>query len=59
MKTLSKWYDVEVAFVNEEDKKLRFTGNLARYADFSNILEKIERTNEVEFEITNNLITIK
>jgi len=59
MKTLSKWYDIEVTFPNEEQKKLRFTGNLQRYADFSSILEQIERTNEVEFEITNNLITIK
>ena len=59
MKTLSKWYDVQVVFSNEDDKKLRFTGNLERYADFSNILGKIERTNEVEFEITNKLITIK
>lgn len=59
MKTLSKWYDVQVVFANEEDKKLRFTGNLERYAQFSNILNKIERTNEVKFEIENNRITIK
>lgn len=59
MKTLSKWYDVQVVFTNEDDKKLRFTGNLERYTDFNNILGKIERTNEVEFEITDKLITIK
>jgi len=59
MKTLSKWYDVQVVFANEDDKKLRFTGNLERYIDFSNILGKIERTNEVKFEITDKLITIK
>lgn len=59
MKTLSKWYDVQVVFANEKDKELRFTGNLERYADFNNILEKIERTNEVQFTIENNLITIK
>jgi transmembrane sensor len=59
MKTLSKWYDVQVVFANENDKKLRFTGNLERYTDFNNILRKIERTNEVEFQITDKLITIK
>lgn len=59
MKTLSKWYDVQVVFSNEDAKKLRFTGNLERYTDFNNILGKIERTNEVEFEITDKLITIK
>jgi len=59
MKTLSKWYDVQVVFANENDKNLRFTGNLERYTDFNNILRKIERTNEVKFEITDKLITIK
>lgn len=59
MNTLSKWYDVQFAFANEEDKNLRFTGNLERYADFSEILKKIERTNEVDFSIENKKITIK
>jgi transmembrane sensor len=59
METLSKWYDVQVTFTEEELKNLRFTGNLERHAEFSDILGKIERTNEVKFEITNNLITIK
>jgi ferric-dicitrate binding protein FerR (iron transport regulator) len=59
MNTLSKWYDVQVVFTNQSDKKLRFTGNLERYEDFNNILTKIERTNEVKFEIEKNLITIK
>ena len=59
MNTLSKWYDVQVVFANEEDKKLRFTGNLERYVDFSDILGKIERTNEIEFAIANNTIIIQ
>ena len=59
MNTLSKWYDVQFAFTNEDDKNLRFTGNLERYADFSEILKKIERTNEVDFSIENKRITIK
>lgn len=58
MNTLSKWYDVQVQFTNEKDKKLRFTGNLERYAEFDDILKKIERTNEVKFVIENNKITI-
>lgn len=59
MKTLSKWYDVKVVFSNEADKKLRFTGNLERYANFNEILKKIEKTNEVKFAILNNQITIE
>lgn len=59
MKTLSKWYDVNVVFANENDRKLRFTGNLGRYANFKDILEKIERTNEVTFSVSNDTIMIK
>ncbi len=59
MNTLSKWYNVQFVFSNESDRSLRFTGNLQRYDDFSNILEKIERTNEVKFEVEKNIITIK
>ena len=58
MGTLSKWYDVQVVFSNERDKKLMFTGNLERYADFGEILAKIEKTNEVSFVIEHNTITI-
>ncbi|MDP2114670.1 MAG: DUF4974 domain-containing protein [Bacteroidota bacterium] len=59
MGTLSKWYDVQVVFSNERDKKLMFTGNLERYANFGDILAKIEKTNEVSFNIENNIITIR
>ena len=59
MRTLSKWYDVQVVFSNESNKKLRFTGNLERYSNFNEILKKIEKTNEVKFAITNNQITIE
>ena len=59
MRTLSKWYDVQVVFSNEADKQLMFTGNLERYADFGDILAKIEKTNEVNFSINNNTITIE
>lgn len=58
MHTLSKWYDVQSVFSNEESKKLKFTGNLERYADFEEVLAKIEKTNEVSFKIENNTITI-
>ena len=59
MKTLSKWYDVDVVFAREELKNFRFTGNLQRYSDFGELLKKIQKTNEVEFIIENKQITIR
>jgi len=54
MKTLSKWYNVDVVFAREEPKNFRFTGNLERYSDFGDVLKKIQKTNEVEFTIKIN-----
>jgi transmembrane sensor len=59
MNTLSKWYDVDVVFAQEDLKNIRFTGNLQRYSDFGEVLKKIQKTNEVEFSIENKLIIIK
>lgn len=59
MKTLSKWYNVEVVFANQELRNYRFTGDLQRYADFGEVLGKIGKTNEVNFTIENKLITIR
>lgn len=59
MKTLSKWYNVDVVFAREDLRNIRFTGNLQRYSDFGEVLKKIGKTNEIEFNIKNNQITIK
>ena len=58
MKTLSKWYDVDIVFAREELKAMRFTGNLQRYSNFGDVLKKIQKTNEVGFSIRNKQITI-
>jgi transmembrane sensor len=58
MNTLSKWYDVNVVFAREDLRNIRFTGNLPRYANFDEILNKIGKTNEVKFMIENRDIII-
>lgn len=59
MNTLSRWYDVHVVFSNQRAKQIQFTGNLERYSDFSEILDLIEKTDEVKFSIKDNLVTVK
>ncbi len=58
MKTLARWYDVEVVFTNEKSKNLSFTGDIERYKDFEKILFLIEKTNEVSFKIKGRRIVI-
>lgn len=59
MKTLSKWYNVEVVFDREDLRNIRFTGNLQRYSDFGDVLKKISKTNEMKFVVENKKITIR
>lgn len=59
MKTLAKWYNVDVIFASEKARDFRFTGNLRRYENFGEILKKIEKTNEVEFKIEGRQVIVK
>ncbi|MCK5347017.1 MAG: DUF4974 domain-containing protein, partial [Candidatus Heimdallarchaeota archaeon] len=58
MRILSRWYDVNVSFENEQAKNIRFTGNLERYENFEKITALIEKTEEVEFAIEGSSISI-
>ncbi len=59
METLSYWYDFEPVFANETLRSMTFTGNLKRYDQVTDILNKIQKTNEVKFEIKEKQIIIK
>jgi len=58
MVRLSRWYNVEVFFQNNEAKNIRFSGDLARYEDFNSILEMIEMTEKVKFNIKNRSVLV-
>ena len=49
MKILGRWYDVEFVFNKEEDKSIRFNGNLKRYDNIQTILNQLKQTNELTF----------
>lgn len=56
MRQIERWYDVDVRF--EREGNLHFTGELSRYADVSQLLRKLELTNEIHFRIENRNITV-
>lgn len=59
MKTLSRWYDVNVFFQNSEIKDIMFDGKLKRYDSISSILEIIETTNSIKTEINRETIIFR
>lgn len=58
MAKLTRWYDVKVFYLNEEAKNIIFKGNLPRYAEFSTILEIIEKSSDVKFEVKDHVVTV-
>ena len=59
MTTLSRWYDVDVFFENDQAATYRFTGEVDRYENIEGILGLIEKTNAVRFEIRSKAIIVK
>ena len=59
MKILSRWYGVKVVYTNPAQKQERFTGTLKRYNTFENVIDLIEMTQDVKFEIKENVVIIE
>lgn len=59
MDVLSRWYDLNVFYQNLDLKSVEFGGRLKRYEDINYLLRKMEETEDVEFIIKGNSITVK
>ena len=59
MSTLALWYNLHVAYETPGVKEIVFAGRLKRYDDVTYLLKKFEETNEVEFIVNQNNITIR
>jgi hypothetical protein len=59
MKVLSRWYDISYVFKDIEKENKSFTGVLDRENTINEILAYIQKTNEINFQITSDLVTIE
>ncbi|MDO5977830.1 FecR family protein [Flavivirga spongiicola] len=58
MKVLTRWYDINVVFVDSNLKQDHFTGILRKNQSIEEILESIT-TNNIAYEINNNTVIFK
>lgn len=58
MRTVARWYDVEVEFESEKVRQVTFSGNLKRYDDFGKIIGMLEAIKIARFEINGNCIRV-
>ena len=52
MRTLERWYDIRVIFRDEGAKRISLSGNLKRYGDFSQVMNMLQMTGDVRFELS-------
>jgi transmembrane sensor len=59
MKTLSRWYDTDIGFINKELENIKFNGVLNKKQNIEHILLTIKATSNIDYEINDNKIMIK
>jgi len=59
MRQVSRWYDVDVVYEDEALKNKKFIGVTARFANVSELLNTLEMTNEVKFNIQGRKIIVQ
>ena len=58
MTKLARWYNVTVFYQNEETRSLLFKGNLPRYSNFQMILNVLEKSSNVKFNVKDRVVTV-
>ena len=59
MEVISRWYDKEIIFEDEDIKTIRFTGDLDRYGSIIPILKAIQRVTYLKMDVEGEAITIR
>ena len=58
MKRLARWYDFEYEFENNLARDYHFSARISNIENVSSILEMLEMTTDVKFELRNDTIVI-
>lgn len=58
MTKLSRWYAMDVFYVNESVKNYHFTGYLPRYAQIADVLELLSLTTNIRFDVKGKTVTV-
>ena len=56
---LSRWYNIDVFYSRDELRSFKFSLNMKKHEAFSQVLELISRTGEVQFDIKDNTVIVR
>lgn len=56
---LGRWYNIDVFYSRDELRLYQFSLNMKKHEEFTQVLELIGKTGEVQFEIKDNTVIVK
>ena len=59
MRTLSRWYDVEIRFESEDLKERHFSGTIEKFTEIKSFLELFETGTGIKFDIHGHKIIVR
>lgn len=59
MREVARWYDVDVRYEGGRFEELNFGGSVPRQAKISELLERLETTKSVRFQVEGRRVTVK
>lgn len=59
MRELQRWYDFEVSYSSSDLKDLRFTMDILKYKEVSDIFDLMEKIRKITFTVDGNHVTLK
>lgn len=58
MKKISRWYDLDIEYQQQVNRRETFSGTVSRFENVSKVLRRLELTGEVQFEIKDHKIIV-
>ena len=58
LRIVSRWYDLEVFYMNQGAKSVIYSGKLPMYSSVEDVLRKFEISGDVRFELTGRTLTV-
>jgi transmembrane sensor len=59
LKEVARWYNVNIIYKNPNIKNETLAGTISKYSNIKQVLEKMELTGALKFEINDNNITVR
>lgn len=59
MESVARWYNLEVTYQNPQVRDILFSGKMDRYGNVRELLDMIEKTEKVKFELNNQGLMVR